>query len=332
MANHRCPEGLSAMSITRRRLLICGASALAPFYGCNRTRKRTIAVIPKGTAHLFWQSVHAGAVAASREAGCDISWNGPASEADYAGQLKVVDSMISRRVDAIVLAPTDRKALVSVVERAGRENIPVIIFDSGIDTENYVSYVATDNYHAGEIAAERMNKILGGKGKVAIVAVIPGGASTMQREQGFEDAVRKNYPGIQIVDKQFGMADFATSMSKAENMLTGHPDLAALFASNESSAVGASQALKARRSQVKLVGFDWSPTLIEDLKNGLVDSLVVQDPFKMGYEAVRAAVAKLDGKPVVKINHMPPKLVDRENLNTPEIQAQLNPDLKKYLE
>lgn len=309
-----------------------GCLGLALAAGCNRDRKKVIAVIPKGNAHLFWQSVHAGAVAGSREAGVDIIWNGPATETDYTGQLKIVDAMINRRVDAIALAPIDRKAMVGVVERATNEGIPVIIFDSGIDTDQFVAQVATDNYHAGEIAAERMAKILNGKGKVAIVAVMPGAASTTAREKGFEDTVKNKFPGIQVVDKQYGMAEVATSLTKAENLLTGHPDLDGLFASNESSSVGAAQALRDRKSKVKLVGFDWSPTLLEDLKSGIVDSLVVQDPFRMGQAAVHLAVDKLSGKPFTKMNNLAPKLIDRENLNTPEVQAQLNPDLKKYLE
>src|SRR5580704_10154599 len=151
---------------------------------CNRDKKRVIAVIPKGNAHLFWQSVHAGAVATSRETGVDIIWNGPASETDYTGQLKVVDAMINRRVDAICLAPIDSKAMVGVVERAAAEGIPVIIFDSGIETDKFVAQVATDNYHAGEMGAERVRKLLGRQGKVGMVAQNAGLRSTVAREAG----------------------------------------------------------------------------------------------------------------------------------------------------
>jgi ribose transport system substrate-binding protein len=309
-----------------------GILALALAAGCNRDHRKKIAVIPKGNAHLFWQSVHAGAIAAGRDAGVDIIWDGPASESDYSGQLKVVDAMINRRVDAIAVAPIDSKAMVGVVERAAREGIPVIIFDSGIDTDQFVAQVATDNYHAGEIAAERMADILKGKGKVAIVAVMPGAGSTTAREKGFEDTIKNKYPAIQILDKQYGMAEVATSLTKAENLLTGHPDLDGLFASNESSAVGSAQALRDRKGKVKLVGFDSSPTLLEDLKSGIIDSLVVQDPFRMGQSAVQLAVDKISGKTVTKMNNLAPKLITLENLNTPEVQSQLNPDLKKYLE
>ena len=298
---------------------------------CNREKKRVIAVVPKGRAHLFWQSVHAGAVAAARETGVDIEWNGPATETAFNEQIQIVDAMINRRVDAIAVAPIDKKAMVSVVERAAKASIPVVIFDSGIDTDVFVSQVATDNYGAGVMAAERMGSILGGKGKVIVVAVQPGAASTMAREQGFEDTIAKKFPAIQIVDKRYGMADFAKSMAVAENMLTAHSDAAGLFASNESSAVGAAQAVKARKSGIKMVGFDWSPTLLDDVKAGVIDSLVVQHPFKMGYESVIAAVKKLNGGTPPKINDLAPRLITRENLNDPDVQAQINPDLKKYL-
>jgi ribose transport system substrate-binding protein len=300
--------------------------------GCHRDKKRIIAVIPKGNVTQYWQSVHAGAVKAARESNVDILWNGTASETDYNGQLQIADAMINRRVDALALAPIDRKAMVSVVERAARENIPVIIFDSSIDTDHFVSQVATDNFHAGELAAARVGELLNGKGKVAIVKVVPGGASTMAREAGFMAKLGAAFPDIHVVAERYGWADYAKSLAATENILTAHPDLNAIFASNESSTVGAARALKERKTAVKLVGFDWTPVLETDLRSGLVDSLVVQDPFRMGYETVKSAVAHLDGKAVQRINNLEPKLVNRDNMNTPEVQARINPDLKKYLE
>ena len=319
------------MTSYRRRLAL-GAVALIALSGCARKTKREIGVVPMGRAHLFWQSVHAGARAAAREAGVDILWNGPPTEIDYNGQIQILDAMINRGVDAIAVAPIDRKAMVGVVERAVKQGIPVIIFDSGIETDLFVSRVATDNYGAGKMAADRMGKILGGKGKVVMVAVQPGAASSVAREKGFEDRLREAFPKIEIADKRFGMADYATSLKVAENMLTAHPEIDGLFASNETSSVGAVQALKGRKSKVKMVGFDFSPPLIEDLKEGAIDSLVVQHPFKMGYESVMAAVDKLNGKPVDKIRDLAPRLVSLENLNDPDVQAQLNPELKKYLQ
>ena len=315
-----------------KRYLWAAGLLFAILSGCNREHKRVIAVIPKGNADLFWQSVHAGAVKAGRETGVDVLWNGPASEADYTVQIQIVDAMINRHVDAIALAPTDRQALVTVVERAAGRNVPVVIFDSAIDTQRFVSQVATDNYKAGQMAAERMGKILDDKGKVVIIAVKPGAASTEAREKGFEDTIHQKFPGIQIVDKRYGMAMVAQAMTVTENILAGHPDLDGIFASNESSTIGAAQAMRGRSGKIKLVGFDWSPTLLEDLSSGLLDSLVIQDPFKMGYQAVMAAVKHLQGEAVTKVVDLEPRLIDRQNLNAPDVQAQLHPDLKHYLE
>lgn len=300
--------------------------------GCNREHKKIIAVIPKGNSDLFWQSVHAGAIKAARETGVEVLWNGPPTDTEYTIQLQITDAMINRRVDAIALAPSDREGLVSVVERAANQKIPVIIFDSPVDSPHFVSQVATDNYKAGQLAAERMGRILDGKGKVVILAVKPGAASTEAREKGFEDSIHQKFPGIQILDKRFGMATVAQSMTVAENMLTAHPDLDGMFASNESGAIGAAQALRGRRGRVKLVGFDWSPTLLNDLNSGVIDSLVIQDPFRMGYQSVLNAVKYLQGQQVTKIIDLEPRLIDRQNLNAADVQAQLHPDLKKYLE
>lgn len=317
--------------ISRRRVLALAAVAPVIQTSCNRSGKKRIAVIPKGRAHIFWQSVHAGAVAASRETGVEIVWNGPTSESDFNGQIQIAEAMINQHMDAICLAPIDRNSMVSVVNRAAKEGIPVIIWDSPVDTPNFVAQVATDNHAAGELAAARVGKILNGKGEVAIVAVQVGVASTMAREAGFEETIKRDFPGITIVDKRYGNADFAQSLSVSENILTAHPKLSALFASNESSSVGASQALKGRKSSVKLVGFDSSPTLILDVQSGVVDALVVQDPFKMGYEAVKSAFLKISGGTPERIQNLPPVVVTKDNLSDPEIQQRLKPDLDKYL-
>jgi len=333
----RCPKPVAR---ARNRIRLNGAWTALPvtvflllvaLLACHRDTRKRIAVIPKGQAHLFWQSIHAGAVSAAREAGVEIIWDGPPLETDFSGQMQIVQAMITQHVDAICLAPTDKTALISVVERANREGIPVVILDSPVDTQNFVAQVATDNYEAGAMAAQRMGKILNGKGKVAEVAVEPGSASTMAREQGFEDAIKKDFPGIQIVDKRYGWSDRAKSLAVAENMLTAHDDLNAMFASNESSSVGAAQAIKGRNAKVKMVGFDWSPGLLADLKSGVIDALVVQDPFRMGHDAVVAAVEKLKGATPPRIQNLPPRVITRENVDDPDVQKQLHPDLDKYL-
>jgi ribose transport system substrate-binding protein len=316
----------STSPLTRR----AAAGLLLAGIACNRQSKRVIGVVPQGQSHIFWQSIHAGAVAAAQETGVEVLWNGPAQEADSSAEIKVVDSMINRRVDAIAVAPADKTALAGVIERAVKSGIPVIVFDTPVDTDVYTSQIATDNLGGGVMAAERLAKILGGQGKVVLLATRVGIASTMLREQGFEETIKK-FPGIQIMDKRYGEANFATSLQVAENLLTAHPGLNGMFSSNESGTVGAVQALKGRKSNCKLVGFDWSPTLAEALQTGVADSLVVQDPFRIGYDSVKAAVEKLNGGTPPKIKNLPPTLVTKDNLKDPAIDKLLNPDLKKYL-
>jgi ribose transport system substrate-binding protein len=295
------------------------------------SQEKRIEFIPKGRAHEFWQSVHAGAIKAMREnPGYTIIWNGPASETDFEGQIQIMDSAINQHVDAICLAPIDKKILVTLVERATGSGIPVIIFDSPVDTQTFTAQVATDNAEGGRLGAKRVGEILHGTGKIAEVAVQPGSASTMAREQGFEDTLASEFPDIKIVDKQYGMADFAQSLKVSENMLTATPDLDAMFAANESSTVGALRALKARPN-LKLVGFDASAQLVEGLKSGAIDSLVVQDPFQMGYISFIAAVTKLKGGTPDHIQNIMPTLVTRENMDSPEIQKKIKPDIDKYL-
>jgi len=305
---------------------------LVAMTACRRESVRVVGVVPKGANHIFWQTVHAGAVKAGREYHFEIEWNAPTLEIDSSRQIEIVESMINRRLAGIVLAPVDRRALVGVVERAEREGIPVSIFDSAIDTGHIISYVATDNIEGGRMAARRLGEILGGKGKVGIIGFMPGSAATMEREDGFQSEIRKSFPGIQIVGLQFGMANRAKAMAETENLMNAHPDLAGIFADNESSSSGALQALKSRGgSKTKLVAFDASDQLIADLRGGTIDSLVVQNPFRMGYESTRAIGLKLSGQtPPARIDSGV-RLVQRDDLDLPDVHALLYPDIGKYL-
>ncbi len=289
-------------------------------------------MVPKGANHIFWQTVHAGALKAAAEYGFEVEWNAPTLEIDSSRQIEIVDSMVNKHLAGIVLAPVDKNALVAVVERAAAAGIPVSIFDSALDSNKKVSFVATNNEEGGRMAARRLAEVIGGKGKVAVIGFMPGSASTMEREHGFQDEMRKNYPRVDVVAMQFGMADRAKSMAATENILTAHPDLAGLFADNESSLAGTVQALKGRGAKnVKLVGFDASDQLIGDLKAGFIDSLVVQNPFRMGYEATKAIGQKLKGETPQASIDSGATLVTLADLEKPEVKELLFPDLSKYL-
>jgi len=230
-----------------------------------------------------------------------------------------------------VLAAGDRKALVQAVDRAMAQGIPVTIFDSGLDSSNYTSYVATDNVEAGRIGARALAALLGGKGKIGLVRHVPGSVSTTDRENGFLEVIKREYPGITIAQEAYGMSDPAKSRAVAENILTAHSDLAGFFASTEPSATGTILALKSRGAsgKVKLVGFDSNDAMIEDMRGGTLQAMVVQDPFKIGYEAVKSIADTIAGRPVSKRQDLPAFLVTPQNLDQPATQALLKPDLDK---
>lgn len=311
-------------------LALCVLIALG---GCNQSRKKQIAVIPKATSSIFFQSVHAGANAAGEEYNLEILWSGAASETDYGRQIQIVDSMITRHVDGMATAASERNALNHSLGRAVAENIPVTIFDSGVDSKDYMTFVATDNVQAGRMAARTMGQLLKGKGSVAMILHAPGSYSTTDRESGFKETLARDFPRINIVADQFTGGDRARAMQVTEDILTARTDLDGMFASSEPCAVGAAQALKSRglAGKVKLVGFDASEGMIQDLKDGVFQALVVQDPFKMGHEAVRTLAEKLAGKTPEKRIDLNAVVVTRADLDKPEIHQLLFPDLKRYL-
>ena len=306
------------------------AGALILLAACQRSHQRVIAVIPKATSHLFWIAVENGARAAALDSKVEMLWNGPPSETDYARQIQIVDSMIARRVDGIVVAATERQALVGPISRAMAAGIPVTVFDSGIEGDNYTSFVATNNYEGGAMAAREMVRLAGATGKVALLMNAPGSTSTMDRERGFEETLAKEAPGLVIAARQYGLSDRGKARAAAENMLTAHPDLRGMFCSSEPSAVGGALAVKARNlsGKLKLVTFDSSADLVEELKGGTIQAMVVQDPFRMGYDAVKSVVDKIDGKAVAKRIDLSARLVRRDDLDKPDVIKLLTPEKK----
>ncbi len=301
--------------------------------GCQKSEKKVIAVVPKATSHLFWLSVQAGAMAAGEEFGVQVEWNGAASETDFTRQIQILDSFVSRRVDGIAVAPTERKVLLNSLDRAAAAGIPVTVFDSGLDSENYMSFLATNNYEAGQMAARSLGRLLEGKGNVAVLMHTPGSGSTMDRERGFTDALQTEFPGIKIVASQYGQSDRSKAMAAAENILTAHPGLNGIFASSEPSSVGAALAIKSRGlvGKVRLLAFDSSDGMIEDLKAGVIDAMVVQDPFRMGHDAVKTIVDKLNGQTPPKRIDLSARVVTRADLEKTEVQRLLHPDLKRWV-
>src|SRR5687768_13938546 len=206
--------------LNRRRLL---AFALPWITACRGSRKKRIGVVPKATSHLFFVNIHRGVDQAARDFNVDVLWNGPNEETDHTRQIQIVESMLTQHVDALAISATDERALAAPVERTIRAGIPVTIFDSGVNVEGYTSFIATDNYGAGCTAARLLAGLVNGMGKIGMVMHKPGGTSTVLRENGFEETMRKEFPRVTIAARQFGMSDRARSRAAAENILTAHP-------------------------------------------------------------------------------------------------------------
>lgn len=312
-------------------VLLC--AACAPKDSNPQPGKLTIAVIPKGTSHVFWQSVHAGAQKAATELGIDMVWRGPLREDDRDAQVSEVEGFVSRGITGIVLAPLDESALVTPVANATRKKIPVVIFDSGLKGDDYVSFVATDNLKGGRLAGEHLAKLLNGKGKVAVLRYAEGSNSTSLREQGFLDAMKEN-PGIEVLSSnQYGGADVEGAYKKSEALLSRFKSLDGVFCPNESTTIGMLRALEdnGRAGKVRFVGFDSSGILVKGLREGHIDGLVLQDPMKMGYLGVKTIASHIRGEQVDKRIDTGVTLVTRENLNEPAVKDLVQPDLTKWL-
>lgn len=292
-------------------------------------------VIPKGTTHEFWKSIQAGALKAAAELSSDtevieIIWQGPLREDDREQQVQVVESFLSRGVSGVVLAPLDAKALIAPTEQLIQAGIPVVIFDSDLDSELPASTVSTDNYKGGVMAAEHLGNLLEGRGEVLMLRYAVGSASTEQREKGFLDTIKKKFPRIKIISSdQYAGPTRETAYQAAQNLLSRHEkNLKGIFTPNESSTAGMILALRdSGNNQGKIihVGFDSGSLLVEALGLGDMQGLVVQDPYQMGYLGVKTIYQVSKGQSVDKRIDTSLRLITPENLDTPESRALINP-------
>jgi len=323
----------------RRALLFFALLGLAAFLGgCAKDgpkgkaagRKTTLAVIPMGTTHEFWKAIHAGALTAARELGVGIIWKGPLKEDDRNEQVQIVETLTNAGVDAIVLTPMDDKALVRPVVEAKRLGIPTVIYNTPLDGNHHIAFVCTDNYQGGVLAARLMGELLGGRGKAILIRVSEGVIGTWNREEGFLAALKSEFPDVQVLSQnRYAGVTTESAYQTAENLLARFGDVEAIFTANESSTFGCLRALQDHGLAGKVVhiGFDSSKKLVEALAKGEIRGLVLQDPFRMGYDSLRAAVAHLRGEPYEKTINTGVFLATPENMKEPRIAALLAPDL-----
>lgn len=284
----------------------------------------TLAVIPKGMTHVFWQSVKAGAEKAGSELGATIKWVGAQKETDTAGQIGVVENQMTAKVDGIALAPLDKAALASTIKKVHAAGVPIVIFDSAADVpdDQYVSFVATDNRKGGEMAAKRMGEICGGKGKVVLVPNAANSASTMDREAGFEETIKKDFPGMTVVRSNYGESDRSKSLNVSQDVLSANPDVVGIFGSCEPCAIGALKAVEAKglKGKVKIIAFDNTTEIEKSITEGTIDSVVIQNPFKMGYESVKALIAAKKGEKVEKKIDTGVVLMTKDNMDKDDMK------------
>ncbi len=293
-----------------------------------------IAVIPKGTTHEFWKAVHAGAIKAGAELGVTIECKGPLQESDREEQIKVIENFATRGVAGIALAPLDDAALVQPVANAVRAGIPVVIFDSDLKSPDYVSFVATDNFRGGQIAGEELAKRVGARGNIVLLRYAVGSASTTKREEGFLDEIAK-HPGLTVVSaNQYAGTTTETAFQSSENLLAAHRrgstlGIDGIFCPNESASFGMLRALVdgGYAGKVHFIGFDSSPKFVAAITAGQMDGMVLQNPVKMGYLAVKALVQHLRGQPVDKRIDTGVTLVTKGNIADPAIAELVRPTL-----
>jgi len=299
--------------------------------GTNGGKKLRIAVIPKGTTHEFWKSVHAGAANAAKELGdVEILWKGSLLESDRETQISVMQTFITQHVDGICLAPNDSQALVEYVNQAVEKKIPVVVFDSGLDDESkIVTYVATDNIKGGALAARRMGDFLHGKGNVILLRYLQGSESTERREQGFLETLKKEFPTINIISSdQYAGTTPEESLTRATQLLSRFKkEVNGIFAVCEPNATGTYRALEQLEldGKVAFIAFDPNDDLVRGLASKKVTGIVLQDPLKMGYEAVMAMHKHLKGEKVAKRIDTGETVATPENYKEPRMQQLLHP-------
>jgi ribose transport system substrate-binding protein len=301
----------------------------------------TFAVIPKGTTHEFWKSINAGAFKAREELASkgvkvEVIWKGPLREDDRDQQIQVVENFTTRRVSGIVLAPLDSQALVRPVESAAEAGVPVVIIDSGLKTDKYVSFVATDNYKGGQLAGDHLGKLLGGKGNVILMRYAVGSASTEEREAGFLEALATKHPGIKLISSdQHSGPTRETAYQKSTDLLNRYGnEVNGIFCPCEPPTIAMTKALRdigKAGGKIKMVGFDAGSQSVLDMKNGDVQGLVVQNPVFMGYKGVMSLYEHLQGQKVEKRIDTGVVLITPENMDEPQNQELLHPPLEKYL-
>src|ERR1700728_3430326 len=342
--------------MSQRRQPIQFASAIARRYGRNSMKKLliatalvsiaalsapafaadapTIPIIVKDTTSFYWQIVLAGARKAGKDLGVNVPGLGAQSESDISGQISILENAVAGKPAAVVISPTEFKALGKPVDEAAKK-VPIIGIDSSADSKAFTSFLTTDNVQGGRIGAdgladgikEKYGKV---EGDVALITSLPGVGSLDQRAKGFKEELAAKYPGLKLVADKVADGQATTGLNIMTDLITANPNLRGVFASNLIMAQGAGQAIaeKKKADTIKVIGFDSDPKTVKFLQDGVLAGLVVQDPFRMGYDGVKTALAVSKGETVPANVDTGANLITKANMDAPRSQELLNPKVK----
>ena len=296
---------LSSMAVASMLIAGCAAprpagttgGAAAPAGG-----KPYIPVISKGFQHQFWQAVKLGSEKAAKEFNVDITFEGPESESQVDKQVEMVQTALDKKPAALCLAALDTKALIPLLEKAKAANIPVVGFDSGVDSDIPVATASTNNIAAAALAADKMVELIGGSGEVAVIVHDQTSRTGIDRRDGFVNQIKEKHPDVTVVDVQYGAGDHLKSTDLAKAIIQAHPNLKGFFGANEGSIIGVLNAVKelGKEGQIVVIGYDAGKQQLDAIRSGVEAGAITQDPIGIGYKCVEAAVKAIKGEAVEK--------------------------------
>jgi ribose transport system substrate-binding protein len=323
-------RGLAAVTAAALMLAVtgCGGSATNTGGGTGggggSGEPPYIAIVSKGFQHQFWQAVKKGAEQEAQKEGVRISFDGPATESDIEGQVTMLTNAIGKQPAAIGFAALDSRASAPLLQQAKSANIPVVAFDSGVDSDIPLTTAATDNKAAAGEAAKHMSEAIGGSGKVALVVADQTSRTGADRRDGFLDWMTTNAPGIQVLEPQYGAGDPAKSADITKSILAANPDLKGIYAANEGSAIGVLKGIEeSGRQGVTVIGFDSGKNQLDAIRSGVMLGAITQNPVGMGEQVVASAVKAMKGENLPKVIDTGFFWYDKSNIDAPEIAAVL---------
>lgn len=308
-------------------------SALLASLGCGsgdrlstQEEKPVIKVIVKKVNYDFWEVVKMGTEAAGKEFGVTVDYEGPTDENDIDGQISMVDAAIREKVDALVLAAGDYVRLVDVTEKAVSEGIPVIIIDSGLNSDRISGFVGTDNVEAGKKLGETLIGKVGDNCDIAVMSFVKGTATSVQREEGLAEAIKAK-PGIKLLSTEYCNSDENTAQELTEELVRKYPGLDVIVCLNAYGTTGTARAINKLNlaGKVKVIGFDSTPEEISLMEKDVIQSLVIQNPFSMGYQGVKYALDAIRGQIIPRVVNTDSTVIDKENMYLPENQKLVFP-------